>query len=151
MALTGDTGNGATLTFAANMGFGTATTSLSMAIDITQGEQSVGEVDVSTLATSGAEQSIPGDLAAYAESSSRFKWLTSAASTVAMNAVLPASAGSVVLTYPLRTGETTAATYTGTAYVKGLTPPAFANGQLQTGEVKWKYDGDTRVTFTGAV
>jgi len=150
MALTGDTGNGATLTFAANMGFGTATTSLSMAIDITQGEQSIGDVNVSTLATSGVEENIPSDLAQFSESSARIKWLTSAASTVAMNASLPASAGTVLITYPLRTGETTAASFSGTAYVKGHTPPAFANGQLQTGEVKWKYDGDTGPTYTGA-
>ena len=150
MALTGDTGNGATLTFAANMGFGSTTTSMSMAIDITPGEQSIGIVDVSTLATSGVMETIPSDLAEFAESSARVKWLTSAASTVAMNASLPASAGSVVLTYPLRTGETTAANFTGTAFVVGHTLPSFANGQLQTGEVKWKYDGDTGPTYTGA-
>lgn len=150
MALTGDTGNGATITFAANMGFGTATTSLSMAIDVTQGEQSIGIIDVSTLATSGVMESIPGDLAEFAESSANIKWLTSAASTVAMNASLPASAGTILLTYPARTGETTAATYSGTGFVTGHTPPALANGQLQVGNVKWKYDGDTGPTYTGA-
>jgi hypothetical protein len=150
MAISGDTGNGATLTFAANMGFGTATTSLSMAIDITQGEQTVGVIDTSTLSTAGSMESIPSDLAEFAESSANFKWLTSAASTVAMNAVLPASAGTVLLTYPIRTGETTAATYSGTGYITGHTPPSLANGQLQTGSVKWKYDGDTEPTYTKA-
>lgn len=149
MALTGDTGNGTTVTLAANMGFGTATTALTP-IDITQGEQTIGVVNVSTLATSGVEENIPSDLAMFAESSANFKWLTSAASTVAMNASLPASAGTVLLTYPLRTGETTAATYSGTAFVTGHTPPSMANGQLQVGNLKWKYDGDTGPTYTGA-
>lgn len=150
MALTGDTGNGATITFAANMGFGTTTTSLSMAIDLTQGEQSIGIIDVSTLATSGVRESIPSDLAEFAESSANVKWLTSAAATVAMNANLPAVAGSIVITYPARTGETTPANFTGTGFLTGHTLPSLANGQLQTGSLKWKYDGDSGPTYTGA-
>lgn len=149
MALTGDTGNGATLTFAANMGFGSATTSLT-AITITQGEQSVGAVDVSTLATSGQMESIPSDLSELGECSATFKWLTTAGPNVAMNASLPAAAGSIVLTYPARTGETTAANITGTGFLTGFTPPSFANGELQVGEIKWKYDGDSGPTYTGA-
>jgi len=149
MALTGDTGNGATLTFAANMGFGTATTSMNC-ITINQGEQSVKVVDVSTLQTTDCEESIPGDLRSVAESNAEFKWLTTTQSTVANYCSLPGAAGAVVLTSPLRTGETTAATFTGTAFVNGFTPPAFANGELQKGQVKWKYDGDTGPGFTGA-
>lgn len=149
MALTGDTGNGATLTFAANMGFGTATTSL-VCTTITPGEQTVGVVDVSTLATSGQMESIPSDLAELAESTATFKWLTSTASTVAMMPALPAAAGSITLTFPMRTGETQAATYIGTGFITSLTPPSFANGQLQEGTLKWKYDGDTGPSYTGA-
>lgn len=149
MALTGDTGNGATLTFAANMGFGTATTSMTC-ITINQGEQTIKNVDVTTLATTDCEETIPGDLRSVAESTATFKWLTTTTATVANYCSLPASAGAVVVTAPMRTGETTAATFTGTAFVNGFTPPSFANGELQTGQVKWKYDGDTGPGFTGS-
>lgn len=142
MALTGDTGNGATLVFAGNMGFGTATTSLSM-ISITQGEESVGVVDVSTLATTDAMESIPSDLRDIAESSGSFKWITTTAAPD-----LPAAAGTITITWPTRTGETQAATYAGTGFITGFTPPSFVNGELQTGEIKWKWDGDTGPTYT---
>lgn len=149
MALTGDTGNGTTLTFAANMGFGASTAAMTCTT-IDQGEQNVGVVDVSTLATTDAMESIPSDLRELAESSATFKWLTTTAATVAMNAALPGAAGTITLTYPTRSGETTAATYIGTGFITGFTPPSMANGKLQEGQLKWKYDGDTGPTFTGS-
>ncbi len=144
MALTGDTGNGATLVFAAGMGFGTATTSLSV-ISITQGEETVGTVDVSTLATTDCMESIPSDLREVGESSASFKWITTANA-----ATLPGAAGTVTITWPIRSNETTAASYTGTGFITGWTPPSFQNGELQTGEIKWKWDGDTGPTYTKA-
>lgn len=149
MALTGDTGNGATLTFAASMGFGTATTSLTV-ISITPGEETVGTVDVSTLATTDAMESIPSDLREIGEASATVKFLTQTASTVAGFPGLPAAAGSITLTFPTRSGETTAATYVGTGFITGFTPPSLQNGELQAAEIKWKYDGDTGPTFTEA-
>ena len=149
MALTGDTGNGTTLTFAANMGFGTATASMTCTT-INQGEQTTGVVDVSTLATTDCMESIPSDLREVGESSATFKWLTTTAATVACQPSLPGAAGSITLTYPSRTGETTAATYIGTGFITGLTPPSLANGELQMGEIKWKYDGETGPTFAGS-
>lgn len=144
MALTGDTGNGATLVFAANMGFGTATTALAY-IDISPGEETVEPVDVSTLATTDAMESIPSDLRDVSESSASFKWITTTAALT-----LPGAAGTVTLTWPSRSGETQAATYIGTGYITGWTPPKFANGELQAGEIKWKWDGDTGPTYTKA-
>lgn len=149
MALTGDTGNGATLTFAANMGFGTATTSMHC-ITINQGEQTIKNVDVSVLATTDCEETIPGDLRSVAESTATYKWLTTTQATIANYCSLPAAAGAIVLTSPLRSGETTAAAFTGTGFINGFTPPSFANGELQTGSIKWKYDGDTGPAFTGS-
>ena len=150
MAITGDTGNQVTMTFAANMGFGTATTQLTMAQQITQGEHTVPAVDVTTLLSTPTMQSMPGDLRSIGESSAGFKFLTTVSTAVSMFAVIPALAGSVVITYPLRTGETTSATFTGTAFLTGFTPPTFANGELQVGEIKWQYDGDTGPTFVGS-
>lgn len=153
MALTGDTGNGATLLFTpagtVSMGFGASSASM-VCTTITQGEQSVGVIDVSTLATTDCMESIPSDLRDVAEYSASFKWLTTTAATVACQASLPAAAGTILLTYPTRTGETTAATITGTGFITGITPPSFANGELQMGEIKWKYDGDTGPTFSGS-
>ena len=149
MALTGDTGNGATITFAADMGFGTATTSLTV-IDITPGQETVGVVDVSTLATTDAMESIPSDLREIAETSATVKWLAQTDATVAGAPDLPAAAGTITLTWPARTGETTAASYVGTGFITGFTPPSFVNGELQTGEISWKYDGDTGPTYTEA-
>lgn len=144
MALTGDTGNGATLSFAGNMGFGTATTSVE-AISISQGEESVGVIDVSTLATTDAMESIPSDLREIAESSVNYKFITT------VDAVdLPAAAGTITITYPIRSGETAAATYIGTGFITGFSPPSLANGELQAGELKWKWDGDTGPAFTKA-
>lgn len=142
MALTGDTGNGATIVFSGNMGFGTATTSLQI-INVSQGEESVAVIDVSTLATTDAMESIPSDLREIAESSATFKFITTAPVVD-----LPAAAGTITITWPIRTGETTAATYAGTGFITGFTPPSLANGELQTGEIKWKWDGDTGPTFT---
>lgn len=149
MALTGDTGNGATLQFAANMGFGTATSTMTCTT-ISQGARTVGTIDVSTLATTGFKQFIPDDLADAAECTATFKWLTTTAATVSMNCVIPASAGTVLLTYPMRSGETTAASISGTAFITSFTPPTMANGTLQEGQISWKYDGDTDPSFTGS-
>lgn len=144
MALTGDTGNGATIIFSGNMGFGTATTSLSF-ISVSQGEEAVAVIDSSTLATTDCMESIPSDLRSVAESSGTFKFITTAPAVD-----LPGLPGTITITYPIRTGETTAASYAGTGFITGFTPPSLANGELQTGEIKWKWDGDTGPTFTVA-
>lgn len=149
MALTGDTGNGATLQFAASMGFGTSTTQFEV-ISITPGSETVGVVDVSTLGTTDAMESIPSDLRDVAEASASFKWLTTTAATTAAFPDLPAAAGSITVTWPTRSGETQAATYVGTGFITSFTPPAFSNGELQVGEISWKYDGDTGPTYTAA-
>ena len=148
MANTGDTGNGATLQFAANMGFGTATSAMTATV-ITQGAQTIGTVDVSTLATTGFMQYIPSDLADAAECTATFKWLTTVNTAVSMNCVIPGSAGTVVLTYPVRSESTNVANITGTGFITSFTPPQFANGELQMGQISWKYDGDTDPAYTG--
>ena len=150
MALTGDTGNGTTLTFSANMGFGASSATMDC-INITQGQHTVGVVDVSTLATTDAMESIPSDLRELGECTATFRFMTTTVATAAVDAALPGVAGSIVLTYPSRVGDTTsAANITGSGFVTGYTPPAMANGELQVGEVTWKYDGETGPTFTGS-
>lgn len=59
--------------------------------------------------------------------------------------------GTVTVTYPLRVGEATAATYAGTAYVGSVTRPRLANGELQQITLRIDFDGVTGPTFTKAV
>lgn len=142
MAITGDTGNGATLALALFDGT-TAITAALEVISITPAAITVGKVDASTLATTGHRESIPGDLADSGDSTATFKWLTSATPPT-----LPSPAGTITLTFPMRTGETTAATHTGTGFITSLTPPTFENGVLQVGTIAWQWDGDTGPSLT---
>jgi len=144
MPLTGDTGNGATLTLALFNG----TTAITAALDvitIEPGEITLANVDVSTLATTGFMEKIPSDLADVAESNATFKWITTGAKPT-----LPSAAGTCTVTWPLRSGESTAAVMTGTGFLTRFKPPSFANGQLQVGEVSWQWDGDIGPTLTPA-
>lgn len=144
MALTGDTGNGATLTLALYNGTSAITAALDV-ISITPGAFTAAPIDVSTLSTSGTREMIPNDLATVGESTATFKWLTAGAKPT-----LPSVAGTITLTYPLRTGETTAATLTGTGFITNLQAPSMANGELQVGTIGWQWDGDTGPTFTAS-
>jgi hypothetical protein len=145
MALTGDTGNGATLTLAIYDG----TTAITAALEITDVDLAaitVDSVDTSTLGTTGHAESIPGDLAQSGDNTANFKWLTKAKCPT-----LPSPAGVFTLTYPLRSGETTAATRAGTGYLTSIKDPRMANGELQVGSLAWRWDGDTGPTYTPAV
>lgn len=144
MALTGDTGNGATLTLALFNG----TTAITAALDvmnINPGRLSVDSVDVSTLGTTGIEERIPGDIAKHSELTADFKFITKE-----VKPTLPSAAGTGTITYPLRSSETTAATKTGTGFLTGFEEPTLANGQLQVGKLSWQWDGDTGPAFTAA-
>ena len=148
MAVSGDTGNGATLTFAANMGFGTTTTAM-LCTHIEPGGFSRGGVEASDLGTVGIEESIPTDLAKPKTGKAKYKFLTKP-TTAQASIVDPTAAGvgSIVITWPIRTGETTAANYTGTGFITDHSLPTFENGMLQEGEIEWQYDGDTGPTVT---
>lgn len=139
MALVGDTGNGATVTF--------ATTSLSLLITSIQiGEETVEMLDVSTLATTGFMESIASDLKTTPEVTLTYVTDTSDAAPAVGGA-----AETITITAPQRTGETAAATYAGTAQItSSVVVQQFANGQIQTGQLKFKYNGDTGPTFTAA-
>lgn len=150
MAVTGDTGNGALLTFAANMGFGTVSTEMTC-ISISAGGYQRAGVDASDLGSSIFEDSIPTDLFKPKTGKAKFKFLTMPGTAYA-SVFNPSTsaAGSVVITWPARTGETTPANYTGTAFITDFTLPTLENGTLQEGEIEWQYDGDTGPSFTKA-
>lgn len=144
MPLTGDTGNGATLSLAIFNGTTAITASLDV-MTIEPGEITVASVDVSTLATTGIMEKIPSDLADVGESTSTFKWVTAGAKPT-----LPSAAGTFTITFPLRAGESTAATMSGTGFLTRLKAPSFANGELQVGEISWQWDGDVGPTLTAS-
>lgn len=137
MALTGDTGNGATLTLALFNGTTAITAALDV-ISITPGKMAVAPIDVSTLATTGYTEMIPGDLATVGEGTATFK--ANGASTAP---TLPSAAGTITITLPLQTGATTPGGISGTGFLTGYQPPALQNGVLQVGTVNWQWDGDT--------
>lgn len=136
MALSGDTGNGATLTLPG---------SYSVAImTINPGAKTLAAIDASVLSTTGTREHIPGDIDDVAEMSATFKWVpTVAAPTLG-------TVGTCTITWPLYGALTNAATFSGTGFITSWKPPEFVNGQLQAGEVKWMFDGDTGPTYTVA-
>jgi hypothetical protein len=56
----------------------------------------------------------------------------------------------VTVTLPQEAGQTGAATYAGTAYVKTVTLPDLSTDTVQAGELVVKWDGGTGPTFTAA-
>ena len=115
MALIGDTGNGATCTF--------ATSSLSLAITKIQiGEQTIDMLDVSTLATSGDQEMIASDLKKAQEVT-----VTALYVGTATLPVVGAAAETMTVTMPLFTGTTTAANLAGTAQFTSSKLPDMEN------------------------
>lgn len=136
MALTGDTGNLATLTLPG---------AYSVAIiSINQGAAVLAPVDATVLATVTDQELIPGDIVVHGENTATFKWV----GTVAKPTL--GTVGTCTVTKPLTGALTNAATYSGTGMITSWKPPDLANGQLMVGEVKWVYDGDTGPTLTVA-
>lgn len=134
-----DTGNGATITFSTYAG------SLKI-IEMDLGERGIEDLDVSTLATIGDMEVIPSDLRSTNEVRLVVQWDTGETPPVPGGA-----AETVTITFPLRTGEGTAANLAGTAYFKTVKFPVLANGTVQQGEITIKYDGATGPTYTASV
>ena len=138
MALIGDTGNGATVTF--------ATSSLTLAIlSIQIGEQTIDMLDVSTLATTSDQEMIASDLKKTPEVTLNVLFVASATAPV-----VGAAAETMTVTLPLFTGTTTAANLAGTAQFTSFKLPDLKNGEIMASQVKWKYNGDTGPTYTKA-
>jgi hypothetical protein len=129
MAIEGDTGNGATVTFA------TPTFSASIdPISITPGAFQNAAIDASTLATEGIMEMLPSDLASVAPSSATFKWVAGSGMPS-----FPSEAGTITITMPSDIGTSLA----GTGFITSYTPPTMENGVLMVGQIEWQYDGDT--------
>lgn len=139
MANMGDTGNGATVTF--------GTSALSLAItEIQIGGITIDMLDVSTLATTDYMIEIGSDLKKAPEVSLKFVF-----STLATAPVVGGAPETFTTTFPLRTGEATAANLAGTIVITEFQLPELKNGTVQIGTAKVKFDGDTGPTYTKAV
>lgn len=136
MALTGDTGNLASMTVP-----GSFTVAL-MTID--PPEEAIPTIPVSVLATVSTEEKIPGDLTTWTKVTGTFKFV----GTVAKPTV--GTVGTLTITLPLVGALTNAPTLSGTGFVTRWKLPRLENNVLQVGEFDAEFDGDTGPTFTVA-
>jgi hypothetical protein len=140
MALVGDTGNLATFTLT------TQTAVASLAITkISIGEITLDMLDVSTLATTGFMEEIPSDLQKAPEVTIDYVFNASAT-----NIAITGLVDTATITLPLGSGQTTTtrATFAGTGVVVAVKIPDFANGEVNMGQAKIKFDGDTGPTYS---
>ena len=132
-----DTGNQSTITFASGI------TDPLKVREIEQPEQTLGQLDCSDLSTEGEKSFIPEDLTDPILIELEWLW-----DTFQVPPTLGTNLGLVTITYPLRPGELTPATRTGSGYVAGIKHPKLANNELQLGMLKVQLDGVTTTTYT---
>ena len=132
-----DTGNQATISFATGIAY------TLKARRIVQPQEQVEKVECSDLATVTYRKYIGADLVDTPELEVEYIW-----DTFNVPPALNLNLGLVTITYPLRTGETTPATRSGSGYVSGITHPTLANGELQVGTLKIQFDNVTALTYT---
>lgn len=132
-----DTGHGATLTL--------STSALSFnwtSIDL--GEETIDDIATSHLGSTGYKEYVPGDLKEGGSITIPFQFDNEAA--------LPGlgTVETATVTFPLASGQTTAATLAGTGYLKRLKRPNLQTDTLQDGELVFMWDGGTGPAFTAA-
>lgn len=132
-----DTGNQATVSFAEGI---TATLKVR---SIDPSEESVGDIDVSVLATSGEKVTIPEDTYDAVEYTLEWLW-----DTFDDPPVLGQPLGLTTITHPLRPDELTPATRAGSARVSAVKHPTMRNNEPQVGTLKIKMDGVTPTAYT---
>ena len=134
--MAGDTGNGATVT---RSGFSGDIISISF------GNQTLEALDKSTLGDSTFMKKLAASLADAGAVT--LEILSDAA------VALPALGGAGItttFTWPLQTGETTAANIAGTAFVTDRKYPDFQNNVVQNSSITFTWDGETGPTFTAS-
>ena len=108
--------------------------------EITFDGQSRDGVSVATLADTGFEPSLPGDLASPGGGSATILFDP----TDAANPTISAAVESIVVTWP---SQSTSASLTGTGWVSGWNYPNLGIGSAQEASVSWTYDGVTGPTW----
>jgi hypothetical protein len=116
----GDTGNGATITFASGI-----SAALKVRF-IDPSALSVGAIDVSHLGSTGVVPTIPEDLAQAQTLQLEAIW-----DTFFVMPVTGLDLGNVTVTFPTRPGETTPASFVAKGHVQSVKPPRLENNVLQ--------------------
>jgi len=137
MALTGDTGNGATLALGTTGAVGNVR-------NIGEIAKELGKIETSHLGTTGQKTYIPDDLEEPGEVEFEVEWTTT--TTLPSTGVVE----TLTITYPKRTGEATAANHAGTGFITKVSTPQLVNGTLQVAKITFAFDGDTGPTYTKA-
>lgn len=134
-----DTGHGATVTFGTTAWTGKLRgipTGLTKTLQV---------VNISHLATTGQQETMPGDLEELGEIDCDvlFEAVTGLPVTGTVE--------TITITFPLQaSGATTAANLAGTAFITMIGYPALQTNGEMLGKIKIKYDGNTGPTFTAA-
>lgn len=135
--IAGDTGHGATVSFASGI---TATLKVR---SIDPSEVSISTLDASHLGTQTYRDMIHADLSDPPEVAFEYVF-----DTFDPDIVPGAALGSTVITFPSRTGESTPANLTGTAFVVAVKKPRLETDVVQMGSVRIQFDGVTGPTWT---
>lgn len=153
MSCNADTGNGGTLTASAVVGSnGSPDVQAQSFFDnlevvrIEFPEETGERIDCSHLGTQTYRSYIPADLTDPPQMT-----VTANFNTAHKTPFVGQELGTVTVTYPLRAGESSAATYAGTAYVGAITRPTLANGEIQQIILRIDFDGNTGPAFTRSV
>lgn len=131
-----DTGNGATFT---RSGFTVDV------VAIVIGEQRIDLLDISLLSTTGFAEKISADLADAG--SFTIEYLYDAGDG---DVTLGGAAVSSVITWPLQSGESTAANLTGTAICTSKKFPDLRNNEVQNAMAEFTWDGVTGPSLTAS-
>tara|TARA_R100000664_G_scaffold10361_1_gene17141 strand:+ start:1275 stop:1685 length:411 start_codon:yes stop_codon:yes gene_type:complete len=129
------TGNSATITFGSS-GFTASYTRLGGTATNRD------SLEVTHLGSTTYKAFQPDDLSDPGEMSVEFQWDQSASTFPPINAV----AETITVTYPMKSGETTAATLSGSGFLTNSTSPDLVNGEIMSGEATIKWAGT--ITYT---
>ena len=132
-----DTGNSATIAFAT-----TAFTASWTEFDL--GNETLDALESSHLATTNYKTFVPSDLKDGGTITGTFFWDQSFSTFPSTG-----TAETVTVTFPLKSGESTAATFAATGFISDIKRPTVVNGDLMMGELTVQLDGvTTEPTFT---
>lgn len=130
------TGNGATLA-------GSVYTAALDIVSISGGEESIEDINISVLSSTGYHKFIPGDLIDGGE--------VSMTVLARVGQAMPPIGGAnqtITLTLPKESTGDTAAVVAGTGYYKSVSRPDFENDTVCTRTVTIKFDGKTGPAYT---
>ena len=134
-----DTGTGTTITFGTTSWTGSI-------ISIGGTTQSREALEDSHLGTSGEKTFVFDDLIDPGSFDIEFYWDQSASVMPRDTILQPAE--TITISFPLKSGESTNATFTGSGGVVEASGPDVSNGELMTGSMTIQWDGKTGPSYT---